>query len=520
MKGKRDVAEPRGWAALYEKLKASPNDEVRQQAQTLAATFGGTVALAEARKTLGDPSAMLEARQAALESLVSARDADTLRLLLELTLQPGPLRPHALRGLAAYDDERVASAIVIAYPKLDTAEKREALNTLLARPRTALALLAAVDAKTIERGEITVPLVRQLQNLKNQEVDAWLAKNWGTVRTSPVQKQAEIAKFKEFCTPELIARADATHGRALFMQTCAACHTLHGVGGKIGPELPGSFEDIDYLLQNIVDPNALIGKDYLQTFIETKDGQVLSGIIAGEDPAAVTLKTLSDLVTVQRADIRKLEVSPQSMMPEGLLTSMDEESVRDLFAYLRQRQQVPMLATAANVNDVFNGSDLSRWHASDADAWRINNGYLVGVAGRKLVRSLISDMVLRDFKLTAKIKVTGLNPAAEIVLRGEVGSQTWSGWSLSLGPPSQPNLWRYLPGRTPERIVSNTAVKLYDWVPVEVTAKGESLDVVLYEQPVFHVATPDMRRTILGFYIFGESAELRVKDVKVELLGP
>ena len=39
-------------------------------------------------------------------------------------------------------------------------------------------------------------------------------------------------------------------------------------------------------------------------FIETKDGQMLSGIIASDDTTAVTLKTLAGPATVQRADIK------------------------------------------------------------------------------------------------------------------------------------------------------------------------------------------------------------------------
>ena len=117
-------------------------------------------------------------------------------------------------------------------------------------------------------------------------------------------------------------------------------------GAKIRPELPGAFEDVDYLLQNILDPNAIIGKDYQQTFVQTKDGQIVSGIIAADDASAVTLKTFAGPVTVQRADIASIEVSPNSLMPEGLLAVMDEESVRDLFLYLRQKQQVPLPAAA------------------------------------------------------------------------------------------------------------------------------------------------------------------------------
>ena len=342
LKGKRGVAVPAAWPALYEKLKASPNEEVRQQAQALAATFGGGTALDEMRRALADAAANLDARKAALDSLLAAKDAPTLPLLLDLVSPPGPLRAFALRGLAGFDDARIPGKILAVYPTLDAAERHDALGTLLARSASARTLLAAIDAKTLDRAAISAPLARQLQSLHDAGIDAWLAKNWGAVRTSSADKQNQIATFKKFLTADSILRANAGHGRVLFNQTCALCHTMFGEGAKLGPELPGAFEDVDYLLQNIVDPNAIIGKDYQQTFIETKDGQMLSGIIAADDATAVTLKTLAGPATVQRADIKAVEVSPNSLMPEGLLSALDEDGVRDLFLYLRQRQQVPL----------------------------------------------------------------------------------------------------------------------------------------------------------------------------------
>jgi putative heme-binding domain-containing protein len=236
----------------------------------------------------------------------------------------------------------VPSALLGALPHCEVAEKRDVLNSLLARPSSAQALIAAIDAKRVARSEITAPIARQLQNIKDPEIQKWVAKNWGAVRTSSAEKQEQIAKFKKFLGTDAILRADAVHGRTLFAQVCAACHSMFGEGGKIGPELPGSFEDVDYLLQNILDPNALVGKDYQQTFITTKSGQLLAGIIAAEDEREIVLKTLADPVTVRRGDIAEMTTSDQSMMPEGLLAALDEQGVRDLFLYLRQRQQVPL----------------------------------------------------------------------------------------------------------------------------------------------------------------------------------
>ena len=516
LKGKHGLAAPAGWDALYEKLKTSPNEEVRRQAQALAVTFGGSGAMAEMRKMLADSAADAKTRQAALESLLAARDAETLPLLLDVAKQAGPLRAAALRGLATFDDAQIAGVILGVFSKLDTAEKRDALNTLLARPVSARAFLAAIDAQALARTEITAPTARQLQDLHDPEVDKWMGKNWGAVRTSPADKQAKIAQLKAFVTTDSILRADASRGRALFTQTCAICHTLFGSGAKIGPELPGSFEDIDYLLLNIVDPDAIIGKDYQQVLVHTKDGQTLSGIIASDDSSAVTLKSLAGVVTVQRADIASMETSPHSLMPEGLITSLDEESVRDLFLYLRQRAHVPLLATTVNAADFFDGNDLARWKAKAGD-WKVENGELVGRAGDGKTAILSSEMLADHFTLTAQIKVSGEQPAAELAFHGLLATPPFKGVSLSVGGQTLPNIWRYDLGEKPSSVPGTTPVPANQWVPCRIVSNGREVTISLGGQTAFHLIDTPAGRNAFAFYLQGKNAELRVKDLKLEI---
>ena len=517
LKGKRDVVAPEGWVALYDKLKSSPNEEVRQQAQALSATFGGGAALDEMRRTLGDATAGVDARKAALDSLLAARDAATVPLLFEFVKQPGPLRAPAVRGLAGYDDARIPGKILAAYPALDTVEKRDAMNTLLARPASAHALLAAIDAKTVARSEITAPLARQLQNIKDPAIEAWVKANWGAVRTSSADKQKEIARYKQFCVTEVILQADASRGRAIFTQTCAVCHTLFGFGGKIGPELPGSFEDVDYLLQNILDPNATIGKDYLQTFIKTKDGQMVSGIVASDDQSTVVLKTLGEPITVQRADIAEMQVSEQSMMPEGLLAALDEQSVRDLFVYLRQHKQVPLLATPANASEFFNGNDLTRWLALSGD-WKVEKGEIVGHSAGGKPAELVSEMVAGNFRFTAQLKVAGETAAAELAFCGLRTEKKFVGSSLSLGGRAPLNLWHYDGAAKPVSVGSAVTVAPGVWVLCEIVVKGGALTVALDGKKAFQFqAPPSVARHGFALYVLGKDAELRMKNAKLEI---
>ena len=55
-----------------------------------------------------------------------------------------------------------------------------------------------------------------------------------------------------------------------------------------------------------------------------------------------TVQTQNEQVVVPKSEIDSRTVSPLSMMPEGIFDKMSDREVRDLVAYLRGRQQVPL----------------------------------------------------------------------------------------------------------------------------------------------------------------------------------
>jgi putative heme-binding domain-containing protein len=140
-------------------------------------------------------------------------------------------------------------------------------------------------------------------------------------------------------------QANLSHGRATFTKTCASCHQLHGGGGKIGPDLTGSNRaDLEYLLANLLDPSAIVGRDYQTTIVVTDDGRSIAGIVVQETPTSVTLQTPTEQVTVPLDEIESRVLSPQSLMPENQLSQLAPEAARDLVAYLRHPTQVPLPA--------------------------------------------------------------------------------------------------------------------------------------------------------------------------------
>ena len=118
---------------------------------------------------------------------------------------------------------------------------------------------------------------------------------------------------------------------------------MYGEGGRIGPDLTGSNRsDLGFLLENIIDPGAVVSADFRMTVLTLADGRVLTGVVGGETEKTLTLRQAASEMTLQKSELSKREVLPVSMMPEGLLLAFDESQVRDLIAYLRHPVQVAL----------------------------------------------------------------------------------------------------------------------------------------------------------------------------------
>ena len=81
---------------------------------------------------------------------------------------------------------------------------------------------------------------------------------------------------------------------------------------------------LDYFLENIVDPNAVVGEQFQLTVVTKKDGTVVSGISDQETPTALTLRTITENVVVPKSEIKEREKLAQSLMPPGLLEALPE----------------------------------------------------------------------------------------------------------------------------------------------------------------------------------------------------
>ena len=341
LRGRRRSEPPPGWAGLFDRLATSPEAGVRVQAAKLALLYGDPRAADLLKAKLADPSAPAPERLEALEALAGSKVPGLARTLQGLLDDPA-VRGPVIRALAAVDDRETPAAVLGRYRSLGEDEREDAINTLAARPASASALLDAVAAGTVPRRDVSVTTARQLLALGDAEVSAKLEAAWGSIRPTSREKAALMAKYKAALTPESLRAADLPAGRSVFRRTCAACHRLYDAGGDVGPELTGSDRgNIDYVLENVLDPGATVGRDYKLSTVALVDGRVISGILRAQDERTLVVQTANERLTVDRGEVEALKPSEVSMMPEGLFETLSAEEVRDLVAYLASKFQVP-----------------------------------------------------------------------------------------------------------------------------------------------------------------------------------
>ncbi|MCB1063439.1 MAG: c-type cytochrome [Verrucomicrobiae bacterium] len=341
LEGRRSVPTPPSWASIYSAWKTSglPGEAIR-----LALIFDDPSAIVDLKTLAADPAQEAQRRIDALRALIARRPDGLAPLLLSL-LDDEALSVHAVGGLAEYDAAETATAIIERYSKFTGPARQQALQTLASRSSWASSLMDALESGAIPRTDVTAFTARQLQNLGDKALTSRVSQLWGELRPSSKEKADLIKGLKKQLTPDTLASADTANGRLLFQRTCFACHRLYGEGGAIGPDLTGSQrQNLDYILENVIDPSAVVAKDFRLNTIETSSGRVVSGFVVSENDNAITVQSLNEQIVIPAAEVTKRDEMATSMMPEGLLQPLSPTEVRDLIAYLSGTAQVALPA--------------------------------------------------------------------------------------------------------------------------------------------------------------------------------
>ncbi len=339
VEGRRDVKADAGWAKLSARLAMSGDPTVRDLSQRISLVQGSDAAFNHFMAVVKDAKVKASEREQALAAIVTTRRPAVADLLLD-RLNDADLRASAIRGLAGFDRAEVGKEVLGRYAKLTDAEKLDAISTLTARDKTALALVRAVEAGQINQRELSEFDIRQLQRFKEPKLKELVNKVFGA-KPSSAERAKQIAEMKAQILAADASTASAARGRTVFTKNCISCHTLFGTGRQVGPDLTGAQRtDLDYVLINVMDPSALVGGAYRVTVLVTKDGRVVNGVVKAEDAHTITLETATERVVIATQDIEERAQQPVSMMPEGLLHRLKLEEIRDLVKYLASPDQV------------------------------------------------------------------------------------------------------------------------------------------------------------------------------------
>jgi putative heme-binding domain-containing protein len=301
-----------------------------------------------------------------------------------------PVRAAALRLLAPRPGVEVTRALESALKDTDGAMRKDAITALGKRKdRSALpALLACLDDRQLHFDAITAvaqmpdarAITAYLEGLggRNNPQREACARALGALKTEalpvietridtkPPLAADVVAQLQKIyaghpaakgskllsLTPKMIAleelaaaalrqKGDAEHGRRLFFDAkgaaCSKCHRVQNEGGEIGPDLSDIATRYNraQLLESVLYPSKKILDGYDLTEIETKDGQVLSGIVRADSGDELTLGDADGKKhVIKKAAIESRLKSDKSLMPDGLEAGMSANDLADLLSFL------------------------------------------------------------------------------------------------------------------------------------------------------------------------------------------
>lgn len=137
---------------------------------------------------------------------------------------------------------------------------------------------------------------------------------------------------------------DPETGKAIFFGktelSCVRCHQVDRAGGEVGPKLTSIGKQLDRrtLLESICLPDARIAEGFETAVIADEDGQVFTGIVAGENSETIELIAADGTRHLIEKEWIIARKKGKSSMPTGLVDQMTPRELRDLVAYLASLQ--------------------------------------------------------------------------------------------------------------------------------------------------------------------------------------
>lgn len=335
LESQTDIGKPANWEKVYQELKSNP--KVKSIVTGIAQQFGDVEAANQLLAVVQDVEADPEKRKSALNSL-TAKKWHTLPEEIPELLDDPVLRIDVIRAVAQYSNEDLGWMLIEEFDQFSQQEKNEALQTLASRRIYAFMLASGIEEGWFPRSEVPIYVARQLRRVMGNG----FVEIWGPIDDISADVEAEYQKLRKLLTEEALANANSLNGKETFQKTCGACHKMYGEGGSLGPDITGSNRtNLDYLLTNIIEPNAVIQDEYKMVAVTLRDGRTYLGNIVSESERQLVLKVIGqDRVVISKSTIQSREETANSIMPAGQLNAMSNQEIIDLIAYLQTQEEV------------------------------------------------------------------------------------------------------------------------------------------------------------------------------------
>ncbi|MFM7149782.1 MAG: ThuA domain-containing protein, partial [Gemmataceae bacterium] len=155
---------------------------------------------------------------------------------------------------------------------------------------------------------------------------------WAEVGAKPDALLVEARK-----APELEGGSWARGRKVYFSEeaACGKCHSIHGQGGEVGPDLSNLIHrDYPSVLRDITQPSFAINPDHLGYVVTLLDGKTLTGVVRTMGDTLRIGDTKGVITEVKRSQVETMKPSSQSIMPEGLPKQLGPDRMRDLMTFL------------------------------------------------------------------------------------------------------------------------------------------------------------------------------------------
>jgi putative heme-binding domain-containing protein len=289
-------------AALLNNAKA--NDQSRVAAAKALQTLNPDSHINDFAKVFRDDDASIKLREK-IAALLGEIDSEPTRdiLLQALGTAPKPLQTQIALALAA--NTNGATALI------ENAAAQKISSRLLQDRAVKERLLGLKSTNITERVE-------------------HLTKN-----LSPISAQKQKL-IDERATAFLSSEASSSHGAEVFKQNCAACHSVDGQGGLVGPQLDGiGARGAERLIEDILDPSRNVDPAFRYTIVTRTDDETITGLLRREEgEIAVFVDATGKEISVPKKEIKERRQSELSLMPDNFNETIKPEDFNDLLAFL------------------------------------------------------------------------------------------------------------------------------------------------------------------------------------------